>query len=387
MKHSAFMLIFVSLYCLRHLLIWRTLFQKCLLYVQKSKNGLYAWFSPSRLCLYLFCKDCRLHKGLNTLTDWAFSLTLSYGSSLNRWESTNYINIYIYIYTQYKTNILKCFYLIAFSNLVVHVVHCFLEKKHEKRKKTCFSMSLLVLVFFLSLVHWRLCSALWNHKKTLLIIWVEVSFFCSPLCKSIRSVFLLKLVFVVTTQDEAEGLPLCEVQKASTCQVSLQPNTIKYPNMCVCVCVCVWGILVRVPTALSFRYGIELGDRFRSFWGILTTSGLRSSLSPIDPRCDISVQTHTRTHAHWHGCSFSVFLHHSSNLSGIVENKAHHAWAYMNVPTHTLYMWFTGALHRHNDKLCFLYPNTMPHRQLLAFFSVWYFLCGVCVCIRVILVN
>ncbi len=149
--------------------------------------------------------------------------------------------------------------------------------------------------------------------------------------------------------------------------------------ICVCVCVCVWGILVRVPTALSFRYGIELGDRFRSFWGILTTSGLRSSLSPIDPRCDISVQTHTRTHAHWHGCSFSVFLHHSSNLSGIVENKAHHAWAYMNVPTHTLYMWFTGALHRHNDKLCFLYPNTMPHRQLLAFFSVWYFLCGVCV--------
>lgn len=42
---------------------------------------------------------------------------------------------YIYIYTQYKTNILKCFYLIAFSNLVVQVVHCFLEKKHEKRKK------------------------------------------------------------------------------------------------------------------------------------------------------------------------------------------------------------------------------------------------------------
>lgn len=51
---------------------------------KKSKNGLYAWFSPSRLCLYLFCKDCRLHKGLNTLTDWAFSLTLSYGSGLNR---------------------------------------------------------------------------------------------------------------------------------------------------------------------------------------------------------------------------------------------------------------------------------------------------------------
>lgn len=51
---------------------------------KKSKNGLYAWFSPSRLCLYLFCKDCRLNKGLNTRTDWAFSLTLSYGSSLNR---------------------------------------------------------------------------------------------------------------------------------------------------------------------------------------------------------------------------------------------------------------------------------------------------------------
>lgn len=36
----------------------------------KSKNGLYAWFSP-RLCLYLFCKDCWLYKGLDTLTDRA----------------------------------------------------------------------------------------------------------------------------------------------------------------------------------------------------------------------------------------------------------------------------------------------------------------------------
>lgn len=159
---------------------------------------------------------------------------------------------------------------------------------------------------------------------------MEVSFFCSPQCISVRSVFLLKLVFVAANQDEAKGLPLCKVQKALMCQVSLLSNTIKYP-------------LVKVPTALSFSYEIELGDGFRSFWGILTTSG-PSSLSPIDPCCDISVQRHTRTHAHWHGCSFSVFLHHPSNLSSIVESKAEHAWAYMhiNLPphTHTHYLMF-----------------------------------------------
>lgn len=159
---------------------------------------------------------------------------------------------------------------------------------------------------------------------------MEVSFFCSPQCISVRSVFLLKLVFVAETQDEAEGLPLCKVQKALMCQVSLLSNTIKYPNMFMG-----GGILVKVPTALSLSYEIELEDGFRSFWGILTTSGPRSSLSPIDPCCDISVQRRTRTHAHWHGCSFSVFLHHPSNLSSIVESKAEHAYMHINVPTHT----------------------------------------------------
>lgn len=81
---------------------------------------------------------------------------------MRKYKFYKYINIYIYI--QYKTNILKCFYLIAFSNLVVQVVHCFVlffgEEEKNERKKHVFNVSFVFSFFFLSLVHWRLCSAL-----------------------------------------------------------------------------------------------------------------------------------------------------------------------------------------------------------------------------------
>lgn len=160
---------------------------------------------------------------------------------------------------------------------------------------------------------------------------MEVSFFCSPRCVKASEVFFSwSWCLLLRLRMRPRDSPFVKFKKhwRSRCPYSLIPS-----STLICVR---WG----GGLALSFRYEIELGDRFRSFWGILTTSGPRTSLSPIDPCCDISVQRRTRTHAHWHGCSFSVFLHHPPNLSWIVESKAQHAWAYMhmNVHTHILYI-------------------------------------------------
>lgn len=138
------------------------------------------------------------------------------------------------------------------------------EEKWKMKKNMFFNVS-FGLFSFISL--WFTGGSV-QHFEIIkkLIIWVEVSFFCSPLCKSIGSVFLLKLVFVVTTQDEAEGLPLCEVQKASTCQVSLQPNTIKYPNMCVCVYGGFWsGSPLHWASGMGLSWGTD-SDHFGGFW-------------------------------------------------------------------------------------------------------------------------
>ncbi len=234
-----------------------------------------------------------------------------------------------------------------------------------------FNVSLVCLVFFPlwftggSVQHFEII------KKTFWLFEWKCRFSVHLCVKASEVFFSWSLCLLSLLRMRPRDSPFVKFKKHqhARCLYSLIPSS-------TLISVFVWGILVRVPTALSFRYGIELRDWFRSFWGILTTSGLQSSLSPIDPRCDISVQTCTRTHAQWHGCSFSVFLHHSSYISGIVKRKAYHAWAYMNLPPHThththththAYMWFTGILHRHNDKLYYLYPHTMPHRKLLAF--------------------
>lgn len=104
-------------------------------------------------CIY-FClrKTASSSKGSDTFTDWAFPANIA---QRQPFATNGEIYKYIYIYTQYKTNILKCFYPIDFSNLVVRVVHLFLfvsffffkEKKTRLQKMSFFD--LFGLHFFL----------------------------------------------------------------------------------------------------------------------------------------------------------------------------------------------------------------------------------------------
>lgn len=152
-KHSVLMLIFYKFLLLTPSINMEDFVaKKAVFYLYKKKNRLYAWFSlfsPFLPVFILFAKDGQLLKGLGHIHRLGFSSNIAQRQPFaTNGELYKYINI-IYIYTQYKTNILKCFYPIDFSNLVVRVVHlflflfCFLDfffqrKKHDYKKNVSF---------------------------------------------------------------------------------------------------------------------------------------------------------------------------------------------------------------------------------------------------------
>lgn len=144
---------------------------------------------------------------------------------------------------------------LAFSNIVVRVVHCFLKKRNKKWKKK-FNVPLwfefpVRFFFSFSLVHWIFCSALWNHKLVLIIL---------PNCLLYFHFLPQRTNDTITQNEKAQKMRWFMISKAT-----------KVPD---CVCVCVWPttktswqvkglvLLLRDPRALTESRG-GLGERGR----------------------------------------------------------------------------------------------------------------------------